>query len=145
MNFFFGAAVLGSLALVQADESWSGSGTFACYGDMTVTMDKINSKTNGPIDGEGSIDCTPAWGSAAAPPQGIIIDGEDGSHWVSVDDKGYGDCAGTFWFESGDLGLGYCDRIVTLDDGEQTRKFCGYASCNGYINFHCSMLSGCHG
>jgi len=95
--------------------------------------------------GEGSIDCTPAWGSAAAPPQGIIIDGEDGSHWVSVDDKGYGDCAGTFWFESGDLGLGYCDRIVTLDDGEQTRKFCGYASCNGYINFHCSMLSGCHG
>ena len=24
MNFFFGAAVLGSLALVQADESWSG-------------------------------------------------------------------------------------------------------------------------
>ena len=28
------------------------SGTFACYGDMTVTMDKINSKTNGPIDGK---------------------------------------------------------------------------------------------
>ena len=28
------------------------SGTFACYGDMTVTMDKINSKTDGPIDGK---------------------------------------------------------------------------------------------
>ena len=22
----------------------------------------------------------------------------------------YGDCAGTFWFETGDLGLGYCNR-----------------------------------
>ena len=28
------------------------SGTFACYGDMTVTMDKINSKADGPIDGK---------------------------------------------------------------------------------------------
>merc|ERR1712172_175623 len=45
------------------------------------TMDKVNSKAEGPIDGEGSIDCTPAWGSAAAPPQGIIADGDDGSHW----------------------------------------------------------------
>ena len=27
------------------------SGTFACYGDMTVTMDKIDSKAEGPIDG----------------------------------------------------------------------------------------------
>merc|ERR1712037_1029930 len=106
MNFFYFATLLASLAAVQADESWSGSGTFACYGDMTVTMDKSGSKAEGPIDGEGSIDCTPAWGSAAAPPQGIIADGDDGSHWVTVDDKG----------------------IVTLDDGEQTRKFCGYAS-----------------
>ena len=22
----------------------------------------------------------------------------------------YGDCTGTFWFETGDLGLGYCNR-----------------------------------
>merc|ERR1712051_702031 len=120
MNFFYFVALLASLAVDQADESWSGSGTFACYGDMTVTMDKSGSNAEGPID------CIPAWGSAAAPPQGIIADGDDGSHWVTVDDKGYGDCTGTFWFETGDLGLGYCNRIVTLDDGEQTRKFCGY-------------------
>ena len=31
---------------------------------------------------------------AAAPPQGIIADGSDGSHWVTVDDKGNGDCDG---------------------------------------------------
>merc|ERR1712150_172079 len=121
MNFFYFVASLASLAVVQADESWSGSGTFACYGDMTVTMDKSGSNAEGPIDGEGSIDCIPAWGSAAAPPQGIIADGDDGSHWVTVDDKGLGDC----------------NRILTLDDGEQTRKFCGYASCTGYINLHC--------
>ena len=28
------------------------SGTFACYGDMTVTMDKSGSKAEGPIDGK---------------------------------------------------------------------------------------------
>ena len=59
--------------------------------------------------------------------QGIIADGEDGSHWVTVDDKGYGDCDGTIFYEYGDLGLGYCDRLA-VDDGKQTRLFCGYAS-----------------
>ena len=53
--------------------------------------------------------------------QGIIADGSDGSHWVTVDDKGSGDCAGYIWYEYGDLGLGYCDRFNTLDDGHQTR------------------------
>ena len=28
------------------------SGTFACYGDMTVTMDKSGSNAEGPIDGK---------------------------------------------------------------------------------------------
>ena len=28
------------------------SGTFACYGDMTVTMDKGDFKAEGPIDGK---------------------------------------------------------------------------------------------
>ena len=53
--------------------------------------------------------------------QGIIADGADGSHWVTVDDKGYGDCDGiiTFW-KTGDLGLGYCNRL-SVDDGHQTR------------------------
>merc|ERR1719228_843408 len=125
-----------TFAFTQADESWSGSGSMACYGDMTITMKG---------DGEGLLDCTPAWGSPSAPPQGIIADGEDGSHWVTVDDKGYGDCEGTLWYEYGDLGLGYCDRMITMDDGHQTKKFCGYCDCDGYMNIHCSMLSGCHG
>ena len=76
--------------------------------------------------------------------QGIIADGEDGSHWVTVDDKGSGDCDGTIWYEYGDLGLGYCDRL-TIDDGHQTRLFCGYATCDGLLNIDCTMLSGCHG
>merc|ERR1711868_242982 len=95
-------------------------------------------------DGEGFLDCQPAWGSPAAPPQGIIADGEDGSHWVTVDDKGSGDCDGTIFYEYGDLGLGYCDRLA-VDDGHETRLFCGYATCDGFMNIECSMLSGCHG
>ena len=73
-----------------------------------------------------------------------MADGEDGSHWVTVDDKGSGDCDGTIWYEYGDLGLGYCDRLM-VDDGHQTRLFCGYATCDGYMNIECTMLSGCHG
>merc|ERR1739845_237529 len=88
MNFFYFVGLLASLAVVQADESWSGSGTVACYGDMTVTMDKTGSNAEGPIDGEGSIDCIPAWGSAAAPPQGIIADGDVGSHWATGSRRG---------------------------------------------------------
>ena len=51
---------------------------------------------------------------------------------------------GTIWYEYGDLGLGYCDRLA-VDDGHQTRLFCGYATCDGLLNIQCSMLSGCHG
>merc|ERR1719411_1801907 len=89
--------------LVLADESFHGSGTFACYGDMSITFDKSGSGG----EGEGFLDCQPSWGSPAAPPQGIIADGEDDSH--------------------------------------HTRLFCGYATCEGYLNIQCSMLSGCHG
>merc|ERR1711970_1199616 len=94
--------------LVLANESFHGSGTFACYGDMSITFDKSSSGG----EGEGLVDCQPSWGSAAAPPQGIIADGEDGSH------------------------------RMTVDDGHQTRLFCGYATCTGYLNIECSMLSG---
>merc|ERR1712179_762351 len=139
MRTFAAILVLAGASGILGNENFSGTGTFACYGDMTVTVGKDG------YDDIGYLDCQPSWGSAAAPQQGIIADGDDGSHWVTVDDKGSGNCTGTFWFETGDLGLGYCNRIVTLDDGEQTRKFCGYASCTGYINLHCSMLSGCHG
>ena len=72
--------------LSGADESYHGMGSMMCYGDMSVTL--------GGNEGEGFLDCQPAWGSPAAPPQGIIADGSDGSHWVTVDDKGYGDCDG---------------------------------------------------
>lgn len=106
-----------------------------CYGDMSITIRE---------DGEGFLLCQPAWGSPAAPPQGIIADGADGSHWVTVDDKGSGDCDGVLFYEYGDLGLGYCDRLA-VDDGHQTRLFCGYATCDGYMNIECTMLSGCHG
>ena len=76
--------------------------------------------------------------------QGIIADGDDGSHWVTVDDKGSGSCDGTIFYETGDLGLGYCDRLA-VDDGHETRLFCGYADCTGYLEIECTMLSGCHG
>ena len=62
-----------------------------------------------------------------------------------MDDKGSGDCTGQIHYVLGDLGLGYCDRLVAVDEGRQTRLFCGYASCDGYLTIECSMLSGCHG
>merc|ERR1711978_444920 len=129
-----------SLACISSSvlgvESFHGMGSMKCYGDMSITL--------GSQDGEGFLDCQPAWGSPAAPPQGIIADGEDGSHWVTVDDKGSGDCDGTIFYEYGDLGLGYCDRLA-IDDGHETRLFCGYATCDGFMNIECHMLSGCHG
>merc|ERR1712228_835189 len=112
----------------MANESFSGQGTMACYGMMSITFDKSESADLG--EGEGFLDCQPSWGSPSAPPQGIIADGADGSHWVTVDDHGYGDCNGVLWYKTGDLGLGYCDRM-TVDDGHQTRLFCGYATCDG--------------
>merc|ERR1711862_996449 len=66
------------MSLAYAGETFSGSGFMRCYGDMSISLR---------IDGEGLLDCQPAWGSPAAPPQGIIADGDDGSHWVTVDDK----------------------------------------------------------
>merc|ERR1712189_31409 len=123
---------------VYANESFSGSGSMKCYGDISISFDRSAG------EGEGFLDCRPAWGAPSAPPQGIIADGTDGSHWVTVDDHGYGDCQGTIWYKTGDLGLGYCNRI-SVDDGHQTRLFCGYATCDGYLHIECSMLSGCHG
>merc|ERR1719150_2801473 len=123
----------------MANESFSGQGTMACYGMMSITFDKSESADLG--EGEGFLDCQPSWGSPSAPPQGIIADGADGSHWVTVDDKGYGTCQGHIYLY-GDLGLGYCDR---LDDGYQTKLLCGYATCQGMLTIHCEMLSGCHG
>merc|ERR1712071_283283 len=44
------------LALAKADESFSGPGTFACYGDMSITFAK------GGTDAEGLLDCQPPGG-----------------------------------------------------------------------------------
>merc|ERR1719507_1813852 len=140
MNILTNLSIVLSISscLVLANESFSGSGSFACYGEMSITFDKSSSAG----EGEGFLDCKPAWGSPSAPPQGIIADGADGSHWVTVDDKGYGTCVGDIYYKYGDLGLGYCDR---LDDGHQPRLLCAYSICTGHITVHCSMLSGCHG
>ena len=48
-----------SLSLA-ADETYQGMGSMKCYGDMSLTIRN---------DGEGFLDCQPAWGSPAAPPQ----------------------------------------------------------------------------
>ena len=61
----FTIALTISSYLVLADESFHGSGTFACYGDMSITFDKSGSGG----EGEGFLDCQPSWGSPAAPPQ----------------------------------------------------------------------------
>merc|ERR1711874_778599 len=73
--------VLFSLAFISssvlgADESYHGMGSMKCYGDMSITL--------GGGEDEGFLDCQPAWGSPAAPPQGIIADGSDGSHWATA-------------------------------------------------------------
>ena len=49
-----------TLVLVHANETYQGMGSMKCYGDMSITIR---------IDGEGFLDCQPAWGSPAAPPQ----------------------------------------------------------------------------
>ena len=61
---------------------------------------------------------------------------------MTVDAAGYGTCTGDIFYELGDLGLGYCDR---MDDGHQTRVLCAYSECIGQLDITCTMLSGCHG
>lgn len=135
----FAALLLLSIVGVFADEDFHGNGNMKCYGDMSISLYNKD-------ETEGFLDCQPAWGSPSAPPQGIVAEADDGEKWVTVDDKGYGDCTGSIYYIYGDLNLGYCDRYnMRIDDGKQTRMFCGYADCNGAMNIHCSMLSGCHG
>ena len=50
---------LGSCLAVH--ETFSGMGNMKCYGDMSITVRAG--------DEEGFLTCSPAWGSAAAPPQ----------------------------------------------------------------------------
>merc|ERR1711894_451887 len=127
---------------VFGDEEFHGEGTFKCYGDLSIDLYEEYSRDR--VD--GFLDCQPAWGSPSAPPQGIVADADNGEKWVTVDDKGYGDCTGSIYYVYGDLNLGYCDRsIMKISDGKQTRLFCGYAECIGMMNIYCSMLSGCHG
>merc|ERR1719222_1872642 len=107
---------------VFGDEEFHGEGTFKCYGDLSIDLYEKFSRDR--VD--GFLDCQPAWGSPSAPPQGIVADADNGEKWVTVDDKGYGDCTGS---------------IMKISDGKQTRLFCGYAECIGMMNIYCSMLS----
>ena len=54
-------AWLGSCLAVH--ETFAGMGSMKCYGDMSITV------RSG--DDEGFLTCSPAWGSAVAPPQVI--------------------------------------------------------------------------
>jgi len=58
-------------------EEYSGIGEMKCYGEMEISLDKWT-------DGTGTANCRPITTTGA--PQGYIADGEDGSHWVIVDD-----------------------------------------------------------
>ena len=98
----------------------------------------------------GTGECRPR---VAAPAQGFIADGSDGSHWVVVDDKGIADCTGQITYTYGDMGLGYCSyknakSMAKLPTASSVnpRSYCGYFSCEGFISLTCEgMLSGCHG
>ena len=57
------ACSLGSCLAVH--ETFSGMGNMKCYGDMSITV------RSG--DDEGFLTCSPAWGSAVAPPQVIKV------------------------------------------------------------------------
>ena len=58
------ACSLGSCLAVH--ETFAGMGSMKCYGDMSITV------RSG--DDEGFLTCSPAWGSAVAPPQVIQVD-----------------------------------------------------------------------
>merc|ERR1711976_694381 len=123
----------------QQAETFTGRGALKCYGQIDVIASKWETV-------EGSLSCRPKFGPASAP-QGFIADGEDGSHWVVVDDKGTADCIGEITYTTGDLGLGYCSYLKVMGaETPETRMFCGYATCAGFIDLVCDgMLSGCHG
>merc|ERR1712088_583698 len=126
-------------------EEYSGIGDMKCYGEMEISLNKW---------GTGTANCRPITTTGA--PQGYIADGEDGSHWVIVDDKGTADCYGDISYTTGDLGLNYCSfknaqsiRKMSprlLNSSPNPRMFCGYFTCTGNLNLVCDgMLAGCHG
>merc|ERR1712223_90372 len=125
---------------VGAEESYIGMGTLKCYGDSRISEN-------------GTFSCTPStpW-APFAPPQGLIADGEDGSHWVIVDDRGFGDCQ--FNSEEDlecyhDYDYQYCCEDVECNRSTVTpinpTRNCGFCACTGLLNIHCSMEFGCHG
>merc|ERR1719429_514856 len=128
-------------------EEYHGNGNLLCYGNMEVSIVKWDTGT-----GQGKCKPVPHFGA----PQGFIADGEDGSHWVVVDDKGSADCYGEITYTTGDVGLGYCSYKNAqsvrkfsprlLNTSANPRIFCGYFTCDGEMNLVCDgMLAGCHG
>ena len=78
MKYFSLISLVCTLGLSLANESFSGMGSMKCYGDMSITIridgeglihkDLIRYKYKDSFM-EGFLDCQPAWGSPAAPPQ----------------------------------------------------------------------------
>merc|ERR1712088_1003060 len=84
--------------------------------------------------------------------QGLVADGEDRSHWVIVDDRGFGDCKPNseddiYCYHEYDYQ--YCCQDVGCDRSTVTpinsTRFCGFCTCVGLLDIHCSMEFGCHG
>merc|ERR1711963_431829 len=148
MRSFIAFLLLTPLVLAQdppKPEHFSGNGTIHCFGRMTVQLDVPRP---GARSGKGNLTCSP-WFSPTVAPQGFIIDGEDNSHWVIVDDNGAANCTGELDWHDGDWGMGYCPKNSTETGftlGEDGDQFCGGANCVGSIDATChDMFMGCHG
>merc|ERR1711970_1615934 len=125
----------------SVEEKYEGFGILQCFGNMTVST----------VSGQGTAKCRPEFENPdfgiTSAPQGFIADGEDGSHWVVVDDRGTADCEGQITFNIGDHNLGYCSYPPTQERGTKVPEgsFCGHFTCEGYIQLSCHMGIGCHG
>merc|ERR1712110_387348 len=129
------------VAFAHTNEQFHGNGTVQCFGKMVVVLDKPRP---GSREGLGTLSCLP-WFSPTVAPQGFIIDGDDNSHWVIVDDNGDAHCRGEVQWHTGDWGFGYCPHDTTLLE-QSGDPFCGGATCLGAINATChDMFMGCHG
>merc|ERR1711892_423471 len=126
-------------------ENFEGVGTLQCFGNLTLELEEGQT--------EGVARCRPEFENAdngiSYAPQGFIADGEDGSHWVVVDDRGTADCEGQITFNTGDHNLGYCSyppvAAASTREMAAMESFCGHFTCQGVIQLACTMGSGCHG
>merc|ERR1712002_122404 len=121
-------------------ETFQGEGILQCFGNITLEL------VEGEVDGVAH--CRPEFENEefgiSYAPQGFVADGDDGSHWVIVDDRGFADCEGLITFNYGDHNLGYCTYPPTKEE-PSNESFCGHLTCQGFIELTCNMGFGCHG